>query len=195
MSYIIPFGKYQNKPIEELLKDDKYIEWLKAQYWLESKYPEIYKRINKSITTVKYKNDNPTPYHNKIQNLFLKQIYRIYFFEILFNFENVDDNVDVEFEGENNWDIILTLNVRDKYFCTRRKYNIYCEIKTSVGEEYPCILRKLKQQMIHTKYTKEYTRFCLLIDKLRLSETTFEDFILIFKLSNIEVILLEDIQI
>ena len=38
---IVPFGKYKDKSVLELLADEKYVEWLKQQSWF-SNQKQIY---------------------------------------------------------------------------------------------------------------------------------------------------------
>ena len=67
---IVTFGKYKGKCISELVSDTKYTEWLKQQSWLE-KHKSIYNIIiNQNISS---NNNEKTPEHNKLQNLFLNK--------------------------------------------------------------------------------------------------------------------------
>ena len=69
--------------------------------------------------------------------------------------------------------------------------NIYCEIKPILGDDYPCVLRKMNTQISATEMKigdKEYNRYVLLVDKFESSVTTDEQLIEIFKQSNIRVI-------
>lgn len=167
---IVPFGKYKGQPITELLNDTKYVEWCKQQEWFQ-KFPIVYNIcVNQTITT--NNPDSKTPEHNKIQNMFLekKNVEKIVRF--IFNEEGFRYNIDCqyarsEFEGEFNWDIIINGLSYNKIQCNCNwdemkegdccecKYendydydlpHIYIEIKPLVGDDYPCILRKMKLQ-------------------------------------------------
>jgi uncharacterized protein (DUF3820 family) len=200
---IVPFGKYKDKSILELLADKNYVEWLKQQSWFPNQ-KKIYNIIvNQTIHT---SNNTKTPEHNKLQNLFLddKNVEKLllniyqkkYKSEKISNVNIYSDNI--IFEGIYNWDLIVKDNywylcecslndepnnrcnceIKKKY---REKYNIpdyennlrfyelYCEIKTSLGDDYPCVLRKMKSQIeltnnhiekynknIKDEYKKEY---------------------------------------
>ena len=37
---IVPFGKYKDQPIERIVADDRYCEWLLAQDWFKAKYQD-----------------------------------------------------------------------------------------------------------------------------------------------------------
>ena len=145
---IVPFGKYKGQPITELLNDTKYVEWCKKQEWFQ-KFPIVYNIcVNQTITT-----NNPnakTPEHNKIQNMFLEKenIEKIVRF-IFKDKKNIDcHGASSEFEAEFNWDIIiyhLSYYENDDDDGCDLPY-IYIEIKPLVGDDYPCILRKMKLQ-------------------------------------------------
>jgi uncharacterized protein (DUF3820 family) len=170
---IVPFGKYKGRPITDLLNDTKYVEWCKQQEWFQ-KFPIVYNIcVNQTITT-----NNPnakTPEHNKIQNMFLEnenigKIVRATFKTGFRYKKNIDyDCARSEFEGEYNWDVIISCLSYNKVQCNCKwdemkegdsceckyenddKYEyelpkIYIEIKPLVGDDYPCILRKMKLQ-------------------------------------------------
>ena len=65
---IVPFGKYKDKSVLELLADEKYVEWLKQQSWF-SNQKQIYNIV--VYQTIPTTNNSKTPEHNKLQNLFL----------------------------------------------------------------------------------------------------------------------------
>lgn len=65
---IVPFGKYKDKNVLELLADTSYVEWLKKQSWFPHQ-KQIYNIVvHQTIST---SNNSTTPEHNKLQNLFL----------------------------------------------------------------------------------------------------------------------------
>lgn len=69
---IIPFGKYKGQPVETLLLDQSYLDWLMAQDWFRQRYQNIY-------TIVINYNNQPadTPEHNKMQVKFLNKLYQL----------------------------------------------------------------------------------------------------------------------
>ena len=69
---IVPFGKHKGQPLTTLINDTNYLNYLKNQEWFEKKFPIIYNIcVNQTITT---NNQNEkTPEHNKLQNLFLNE--------------------------------------------------------------------------------------------------------------------------
>lgn len=200
MSNIIQFGKYKGKNYEVLLKDPSYVNWLKQKDWINNKYPSLSTYIlTMGDTGLPANYNSPTPSHNRLQNKFLSTYYRYNLFKECYddNIQIDDDKIQIEFEDKFNWDIVLNYKKRN-CFCYTTNMFLFCEIKTSVGEEYPCILRKMKQQIhsLENVYYKSNTvlKYCLLIDNLDLSKTTEEDLISIFKYSNIDVVFFSDIE-
>lgn len=62
---IIPFGKHKGKPVEVLIADDKYRDWLTAQNWFRERFAELY------AATIDYNKTSETPEHNQMQVMFL----------------------------------------------------------------------------------------------------------------------------
>lgn len=67
----------------------------------------------------------------------------------------------------------------------------YCEIKTIVGDDYPCILRTMKNQI--ALMGSGYNIYILLIQKFESSSTTTNQLIDIFKQSDIKIIFTNEI--
>lgn len=65
---LVPFGKYKDKSVTELLADKNYVDWLKKQSWFSENSPIYNIVVNQTINTT---NNSKTPEHNKLQNLFL----------------------------------------------------------------------------------------------------------------------------
>jgi hypothetical protein len=77
---IVPFGKYRDQPIESLLADRGYVEWLMNQpglvAMLQAKYPAVY-----NIITIGAPASDDTPEHNKLQAMFLNRDFQYAFIE------------------------------------------------------------------------------------------------------------------
>ena len=91
-------------------------------------------------------------------------------------------------------------------FFSYSKDNIFIELKPKVGDEYPCILRKMKSQMRHTSTTKiddcgvvrskyKNPAFLLLIGEFEAESITREDLKKVFEQSAIIVIFMDEINI
>lgn len=127
---IVPFGKYKDKSVLELLADEKYVEWLKQQSWF-SNQTQIYNIVvHQRIPTT---NNSKTPEHNKLQNMFLdknnqekllsklfninlhrinnlfadEDIVRCFGENIIPEIVNNFDNTTIKFEDKFNWDLVL----------------------------------------------------------------------------------------
>ena len=70
---IIPFGQYKGRNITEVMTSEpnfpQYIEWIKQQNGVATKYPTFYNFIVHQVIPVGNSNVNSkTPAHNKLQN-------------------------------------------------------------------------------------------------------------------------------
>ncbi len=127
---IVPFGKYKDKCVLELLADKNYVEWLKQQTWF-SNQKQIYNIVVHQ--TIPIINNSKTPEHNKLQNLFLEKnnqekllstifkvkinklknlfldenIVRCFGENIMPKFINNLDKTTINFEEKFNWDFVL----------------------------------------------------------------------------------------
>lgn len=71
---IVPFGKHKGKPIEAILDDRKYRDWLLAQSWFKEQHTSLYTVvINNGTEPV------DTPEHNAMQIRFLDEGFRLKF--------------------------------------------------------------------------------------------------------------------
>lgn len=67
---IVPFGKYKGQPVEALVHDRQYVEWLTAQPWFKEKFQPIY-----NLVINNFGEPSETPEHNAMQALFLDDEY------------------------------------------------------------------------------------------------------------------------
>jgi hypothetical protein len=63
---IVPFGKYKGQPVEAMVQDRSYVEWLTAQPWFKEKFTPIY-----NVVINNFGEPSETPEHNALQALFL----------------------------------------------------------------------------------------------------------------------------
>ena len=175
----VPFGKYKGQSILTLLNDTNYLEWCKQQGWFR-KYPQVYNIcVNQTITN---NQNSETPQHNQFQNLFLKceNVEKNYKdihitsgeteFEGMFNWDLIlknyewylcecDDTV-VDDDGIFCCDCEIYKKFREinkipEHCCEINFGELYCEIKPSIGDDYTCVLRKMKNQM---ELTNDYIK-------------------------------------
>lgn len=215
---IIPFGKYKNQSIDAMAQDKEYMDWLVKQGWLAEKYPQI-----NTLIINNFAEPSETPAHNKIQGLFLNDEFRVklikHFLLSLSEKSNTPfeefkaykssllafevNAVDVQFHVECFNDKPLKssmfqsdLEIKENGFYYAKHFSLRIEIKTSVGDDYPAILRQIRSligfkgggQFNAKDYsillTKEYTG-------VGISES---DFVKLFASQNIFVLFLNDIK-
>jgi len=200
----VPFGKYKGQPITTLLKDTQYLEWCKQQEWFK-KFPIVY-NICVNQTIVNQAENSKTQEHNKIQNLFLEKENVETFLRKVFNLKLKHLHIDcfpeykIKFETQYNWDLFIDschysyCRCPDDNDCECRVHetrDVYCEIKPLLGDDYPCVLRKMNTQIeLINSYISKYI---LLVKDFASSSTTKEQLIQIFQQSKIEVIFLRDV--
>jgi hypothetical protein len=67
MTSVVPFGKYKGQPVEALIADADYCEWLAGQPWFRDRFSGIYQIIINGA-----QQPTETPEHNEMQSWFLK---------------------------------------------------------------------------------------------------------------------------
>ena len=176
----VPFGKHKGNPITTLINDTKYYEWCKKQPNLLEKYPHVFNIYLYETTS---NQNSKTPEHNKLQNLFLDDENIKKLLKKLYNKNSKNVKIEtgkVKFEGMYNWDLLLCdftwyrdcdcshecdCNILKKH-CKEHKIpsdgedlkydELYCEIKPLMGDDYPCVLRKMTKQIeLTNNYAKK----------------------------------------
>ena len=64
---VFPIGKHKGKPVELVMADREYVQWITAQPWLREKFAPIYNILVQGPS----EEQECTPEHNAMQNLFL----------------------------------------------------------------------------------------------------------------------------
>lgn len=217
---VVPFGKYKDQPLTNMLADTSYMDWYMAQ-------PNFKKSpfYNIVINQINQPSDTPTPEHNKIQNMFLDNDWVTKFMRKMTS-EVREKPWKCRFETKHNWDVAIDSmkNYRQSHNCKNcldyrrdgmcdhtlsfHTPYIFIEIKTLIGDDYPCILRKMNTQIEMTKkdkdriystgygnlYKEGHEKYCLLVKEFKSETTTKDQLIQIFNNSGINVIFLEDID-
>lgn len=236
---IVPFGKYKGQPLEAIVHDKQYVDWLCSQDWFREKFGGLH-----SIIINNFSEPTETPEHNSLQVMFLDDDFCLKFLKLLCNhwiqalktselaiikieiqkridlltrdtptidketiekyhniLQKLPDvltfcvNFDREFETRQGVDVHLTCtassiesipgqwdNFREP--CPVRdsqRFNI--ELKPSVGDDYPTILRQMKSSRSDHLVTRQYTG----------RGATQEQFVATFAASGIKVIFLDQI--
>lgn len=238
---VIPFGKYKGQPIEVLLNDKPYLDWLQQQDWFRNRYGTI-----NTLIINNFQEPTETPEHNKIQALFTdddfckkfisllidKKLCRdkkgfkfvtytnpvngnIYFhgdanifstsggyslyngetykhtplnkkeLELSINETRISYNIAYEFNGVDVCMNIFEEPIDELYkkndFRTLAEVNI--EIKPSVSDDFPAILRQMNNNKSKVLLTERYTG----------TGATLEQVKKIFAASDKNIILLEEV--
>ena len=78
---LVPFGKYKGQPLELMLADQDYLQWVTSQpglmTMLQSRHPAVF-----NIITVGAPANSDTPEHNALQARFLAQDFQYAFIEL-----------------------------------------------------------------------------------------------------------------
>jgi|SRR3954471_13011813 len=216
MNEIVPFGKYRNQPIEVMLQDRSYVEWLCGQDWFRNKFVNIYNiAINDQEPT-------ETPEHNKIQAMFLdddfcKKFSLIFDADVRlrekFRTETKFENFGVDVILETNYQVFdqETLNKRNETISelnnkidteyirklggmVDKSVTHAIEIKPSLGDDYPSVLRQmLKYKQIENFKHIRYVEWVLFIDRYVGEGATIEQVRKIFEKSKIKILFVKEI--
>ena len=188
-SEIVPFGKHKGKPIEALLDDREYLDWLLSQAWFQQRYGNIYQ-----IVINNGQEPSETPEHNAMQVRFLDRDFRLRFAhltldEVLielmdvrepkFEVEGVDAAFDVYARFKKHFD-------HGSYFARSGEAvkTLKVEIKPVVGDDYPAVLRQMRRNRAEYLLIRSYTGVGV----------TQEQFIQFFESQGITVVFESDVD-
>lgn len=77
---IVPFGKYRGQPVEVMMADQSYLDWMLGQpgmvAMIQGKYPALF-----NIITIGAPTSDDSPDHNKLQARFLNPEFQLAFLE------------------------------------------------------------------------------------------------------------------
>lgn len=168
---IIPFGKYKGQEIDQVAaRDPQYLQWLTQQGWFVEKFQQLVVNINNFGAV-----PEETPAHNAMQAKFLDIAFRrAVALAIRFSRE-IDE--DVHFE-----------RVADVLFS-----GIAVEIKPSLGDDYPAVLRQMRNQRRGPE--AYFARvWILLVGEYTGTGATLEQVRQVFAASGIKVVLAAEIE-
>jgi hypothetical protein len=195
LSDIVPFGKYKGHPIDTLIKDKPYVEWLMTQpYFISGRYRNVYNAVMRRGVI-----DPKTPVHNAMQVRFLDRVflYKLALYVSRYTRRKVEPSVseilepgmwatpsmcersiklkdkDLGFSGialtdesefeKDNWDVILNLKLSyvleeideiTRHFFDFYDMHVYIELKPTIGDDYPAVLRQLERRLKNMNVTK-----------------------------------------
>ena len=213
---VIPFGKYRGQELQQVMaRDPAYIQWLTQQAWFTERYAPIYQLVVNNFAPP----SDETPEHNTIQVRFLDFNFRVAIWELS------DIKVDWEYlvkafqrdypkqEFKRNTTICAAQfeEITDVWFrvycrigkvgaeksCTYELYHLAIEIKPSMGDDYPAVLRQMKRQKAAAEMGSDYSRhtyWFLLLDKFSSNAVTLAQVTKIFAHDDIKILLLSQIR-
>ena len=181
---IVPFGKYKGQNIETMLQDRQYIDWLLAQPWFRGEFKSWYNRIIGEA-----QGGNDTPIHNALQARFLRTEFILAFVRFLQpEYFGNGQTFKIDFE-ERGWDVHIQGTSPGVNYCV--------EIKPSVADDYPAVLRQIKKYpMLYGTLQATvgvHGQSVLLLEEYKGVGVTIDDFIAIFETSGIKVVFLDEI--
>ena len=187
-----PIGKYKGTPIEIVLADQNYVNWVTSQPFFEEKYPVVYNAIN-NITNNVVVGESETPEHNAIQARFLNDEFLVKIHQKVYPESKISPSEE---------DFVALIKAFEVYGWDVQIGRHFFEIKPIVGDDYPSVLRQMKSnvellrrnsiklpQMRHNYW--EYV-YCLYTTKIETKLVKSEDVIKVFSLSGFKVIVDEE---
>ena len=175
---IVPFGKYRGKPVEALAQDRQYVDWLTAQPWFREKFGNMY-----TLIVNNFQEPTETPEHNKLQVLFLNAAFRARFLSYTFGTPaELDSKMEFEVAGF------------DVHVWGSGSGDCHVEIKPTIGDDYPAVLRQMKTAERASEGTRHlvYRAVLFLVEYIGVGATC-EQFIDVFENEGIRVVFLDDL--
>jgi uncharacterized protein (DUF3820 family) len=205
---IIPFGKHKGRDVLDVIQTDpQYLQWLQAQPWFRDGHPTLYQIV------INYGAEpSETPEHNALQVLFLDDGFCKAFLELnswasvrnikkTFEERGVDVHLSSTIEAQScgRWEFINEHNDRwprhkeiipAHWEQSKDDHGRYLdgprasiEIKPTIGDDYPAVLRQMRANHSNTLFLEQYTGI----------GATLDQFIKFFKLANINVVFRHEI--
>lgn len=137
---IVPIGKYKGQPLERLMADQPYSEWLLAQSWFIDRYAELAQLLRRGRLT----EPQDTPEHNA---MVARLIDRFDAFRWLAKVLKSDltefDIATLKFSQEiepRGGDMLLHVELPTLY----DRWQVMIEVKPLIGDDYPSVIRQIK---------------------------------------------------
>lgn len=170
---IIPFGKYKGQPVDVLMNDKPYLEWLQSQEWFTSRYQNI-----NTLIINNFREPTETPEHNKLQALFLDDNFLHQFINHLKNKyasrfiydRKVDSGKWTKHQfDDNDWDELVRAKITFEEKGIDVVWGCYLniEIKPALSHDYPAVLRQMKNQGCNILFIENFSADGLTIDQVR----------------------------
>jgi len=154
-TYLMPFGKWSGTPVQDVLVADRaYCTWLCAQPWFRNDYPQLHALFSQNGAAPR-----ATPAHNAMQLRYLDDRWCLRLALMLdppsFRYDGPEPplqaygqhryaivNRELEAQaGGGWWDVRFQL-----YVPPLLSERVLVELKTSIGDEWPEVLRQVKRR-------------------------------------------------
>lgn len=172
---IIPFGKYKGQPVDVLMNDRPYLEWLQGQEWFTSRYQSI-----NTLIINNFREPTETPEHNKLQALFLDDNFLHQFIAHLkdkysdqFSYEVEKSNTDQTWVkrqyNDMDWRALRNAKIafEEKGADVVWGRDLTIEIKSVLSHDYPAVLRQMKNQGCNVLFIESFSAEGLTIEQVR----------------------------
>lgn len=182
---VLPFGKHKGSTVAELLvRDPAYAEWIVNQGWVAERFAELHAAILSRGAS-----SDDSPEHNAIQVRFLDETFRLACVLSDERFLSVAKEMirrnsssalcdgkiltTVKFE-QRGVDVSITVGFGDEYpayfdetTCTMRIYPMNVEIKPTLGDDFPSVMRQMARLRCSTLVIGDYTGRAVSVPQLR----------------------------
>jgi hypothetical protein len=170
---IIPFGKYKGQPVEALMNDRPYLEWLQGQDWFRARYQNI-----NTLIINNFKEPAETPEHNKLQALFLDDNFlhlfvdhlRLRYASFFVYKRQVDSGPWEEYSfATEDWDELIKSKItfEENGIDVKWGARLSIEIKPVLSHDYPAVLRQMKALDCNLLFIDTFSAEGLTIDQVR----------------------------
>jgi hypothetical protein len=207
------FGKYKGRSLSEVMaRDPQYLQWLTGQAWFVNKYESLAVTINNFGAV-----PEETPEHNKMQMRFLDEGYRVALAAAIGLLEEQRvaltqskytppaDKAKIA-TGEAEWvvrahklefetplgDVVFQVDTiiepRPQKYDNNERTPIAVEIKPSMGDDFPAVLRQMKRQYTYSN------RQILLIREYAGSGATLEQVRKAFAANGVTLVLANEVE-
>jgi uncharacterized protein (DUF3820 family) len=197
----IPFGKYRGHTIEDvLIIDPKYLEWLSLQDWFRTQHVHLHQVIINGAQS------EETPEHNKLQVLFHDDDFCLRVINAAgfecdriswrdFELAGIDVVLGFEFKVKNAFEATKEGDIIDESAEVYYGEEIAgIEIKPSVGDDYPAVLRQMRAASVRfnlTNYRRRYFNQILCLVSYTGIGATRQQFVATFKAAGIAVVFIK----
>lgn len=220
---VVPFGKYRDRPVEHMLADGSYLQWLLAQPWFRERYVSLHQ-----LVVMGGNEPQDSPEHNEMQLRFLEKDWSLRLANLLYPARTLAEIVPagiqkafraakaegatlnrrrpildgVSFEDD-GWDLVI--NCRSAAAVVRltpaseakdfglEHRKIFVELKPDLGDDFPNVLRQMKGYMLRSHSSGPGSRTVLLVRRARFEHVSLDQVVSFFAAEGIHLVLEEEL--